>query len=340
MASDSALSFLPLGAIIKEFNVGGLNIVAGFPTQDQYAKHNSPYFGETIGRVANRIKGARLDNLNGTSYALAANDSSNTLHGGNIGWGKRIWVGPTPVGVREIPGVPGLNGGESVQFKFTSENGDEGFPGEVDVAVTYTTGTQQVDGKEVTVLGIEYEAQLAGGADETVINMTNHTYFNLTGDETVDGTNVILSTNTYLPVDNGIPTGGPVEHSSVESGKAMTLGAKEPAFDNCFTTATDPASVPVDTRSEPLQLHLAASHPKSGIHLQVLSTEPAFQFYTGDFTDVPAVEGAPARGPRSAFACEPGRWVNAPNVPEWKDMTLLRKGETYGARIVYKAWKE
>lgn len=341
MASDAGFSFLPLGAIIKEFNVGGRNIVAGFQTQEQYAKHNSPYFGETIGRIANRIKGARLDSLNGKSYTLAANNASNTLHGGNVGWGKRIWVGPTPVGVRQIPGVENLVGGESVQFKFTSEDGDEGFPGEVDVSVTYTTGTQQVEGgKEATVLGIEYEARLAGGADETVINMTNHSYFNLTGDETFDGTTVKLGANTYLPVTDGIPTGDPVEYPGVEVNKPITLGAKEPAFDNCFTTAADPAAVPIDTRSQPLQLHLTATNPKSGIHLQVLSTEPAFQFYTGDFNNVPVVDGIPARGPRSSFACEPGRWTNAPNVPEWKNMTLLKKGETYGARIVYKAWKE
>jgi aldose 1-epimerase len=85
---------------------------------------------------------------------------------------------------------------------------------------------------------------------------------------------------------------------------------------------------------------MAAYHPKTGIHLEVLSTEPSFQFYTGDFTNVPAVEGLSAKGPRSAFCCEPGRWVNAVNVPEWKNMSLLKKGETYGSRIVYKAWSD
>lgn len=339
--TDAPFSFLPLGAIIQAFKVKGINIVQGFPTQELYEEHNSPYFGETIGRVANRLKGAQLDSVNGKTYPLAANNSGNTLHGGIVGWGKRTWNGPTAIGVRQIPGVDGLQGGESVQFTLTSEDGDEGFPGAVDVKVIYTAGTQQIQGQETIVLGIEYEAQLVGGADETVINMTNHSYFNLSGDETIGGTEVSLGASQYLPVDGtSVPTGGPTAFPGVQVGETMTLGATAPAFDNCFTTTADPAAVPVDTRAQPLQLHLAASHPKSGVHLQVLSTEPSFQFYTGDFTNVPAVEGAAARGARSAFCCEPGRWVNAANVPAWKSMTLLKKGETYGARIVYKAWAE
>ncbi|KAM3510001.1 hypothetical protein MY10362_000245 [Beauveria mimosiformis] len=339
MAADAPFSFLPLGAIIQAFKVKGINIVQGFPTRELYEKHNSPYFGETIGRVANRIKGAQLDSVNSKTYPLTANNSGNTLHGGIVGWGKRAWKGPTPVGVRQIPGVKDLQGGESVQFTLTSEDGDQGFPGAVDVKVVYTAGTQQVDGKEATVLGIEYEAQLVGGADETVMNMTNHSYFNLSGDETIAGTQVSLGASQYLPVDGtNVPIGGPSAFPGVEVGKTIDLGDKEPIFDSCFTTTANPAVVPIDTRAQPLQLHLAAAHPKTGIHLQVLSTEPSFQFYTGDFTDVPAVEGAAARGARSAFCCEPGRWVNAVNVPEWKSMTLLKKGETYGARIVYKAW--
>lgn len=102
----------------------------------------------------------------------------------------------------------------------------------------------------------------------------------------------------------------------------------------------EPSSVPVDTRSSPLTRLVAAYHPESRIHLEVYSTEPAFQFYTGKYIDVPAVGGYPARDSRSGFCVEPSRYVNALNVPEWKNMTLLKKGETYGCRIVYKAWKD
>ncbi len=167
--------FLPLGAILQEFNVGGINIVQGFPEQSLYPLHNDPYFGETIGRIANRLKGAQIDSLNGgKTYKLAVNDGPNNLHGGIVSWGKKIWDGPTPVDVTQIPGVDALTDAKSVKFSLVSEDGEEGFPGKVEVSVVYTVGKQTQDGKEVTVLGMEYEAELVGGADETVINMTNH----------------------------------------------------------------------------------------------------------------------------------------------------------------------
>lgn len=112
-------------------------------------------------------------------------------------------------------------------------------------------------------------------------------------------------------------------------------------MDDCFVLDDSTASsVPLDTRSQPLTKLVTAHHPATGIHLEVYSTEPAFQFYTGKYIDVPAVGGAAARGARAGFCVEPSRYVNALNVPEWKAQTLLKKGQTYGARIVYKAWKE
>ncbi|RYP81004.1 hypothetical protein DL769_002184 [Monosporascus sp. CRB-8-3] len=339
------VSFLPLGAIIQSFKVGGVNIVQGFPTQQLYVSHNSPYFGETIGRVANRISGAKLVSLNGgKSYSLLANNGPNTLHGGKVGWGKRVWNGPRPVGVRQVPGMPTFaSGGETVEFTLTSEDGDEGFPGEVVAKVVYTVGKIVEDGKEVTVLAMEWEAELVGGAEETVVNMTNHSYFNLSGGPTIEGTNVQLCTSHYLPVDDGaIPTGDPEPFPTVATDKPFTLGATEPDIDHCFIVdpAADPAAVPIDTRGLPLRRLVSAAHPASGVHLEVLSTEPAFQFYTGKFIDVPAVEGVPARGPRSAFCVEPSRFVNAANEEKWKSQVLVKKGQKYGARTVYKAWKE
>lgn len=339
--ADAPFTFLPMGAIIQTFIVNGVNIVQGFPTQEDYAKYNAPYFGETIGRVANRISNAKINDLNGQSYILLANNGPNSLHGGKVGWGKRIWDGPKPVGLREIPGVEGLKGGESVEFKLVSEDGDEGFPGTVEVKIVYTTGTQDVNGKEAIVLGMEYEANLVGGADETVINMTNHSYFNLSGDATIQDTVITLPTNISLPVDPGsIPTGGPTTFPDLDTTKPFVLGPQEPDIDHCFITNTNASSVPIDTRNEPLAINLSAHHPKTGIHLEVLSTEPAFQVYTGRYIDVPEIEGAPARGPRSAFCCEPSRYINACNVPEWRDQVLLKKGDTYGCRIVYRAWAE
>jgi aldose 1-epimerase len=177
MAASAPFQFLPLGAIIQTFQVGRTNVVQGFPTAELYEKFNSPYFGETIGRTANRIKGAKIEFLNGKSYSLAANDGPNNLHGGVKGWGKRVWNGPLQTGNKEIPGLKGekFAGETSVKFTLRSEDGDEGFPGDVDATVTYTTGTQVApDGKKVHILAIEYQAELVGSADETVINMTNH----------------------------------------------------------------------------------------------------------------------------------------------------------------------
>ncbi|KAK4099113.1 galactose mutarotase-like protein [Parathielavia hyrcaniae] len=340
--ADAPVTFLPLGAIIQELRVGGINIVQGFPEQSHYERHNDPHFGETIGRVANRIKGAQLHGLNGgKTYKLAANNGPNNLHGGNVGWGNRIWNGPTPVGVRQVPGIDGLDGGESIKFSLVSEDGDEGFPGTVEAAVVYTVGKQVQDGKEVIVLAMEFEAELVGGADETVINMTNHSYFNLAGNPTIEGTVVTLATNSHLPLDSGgIPTSGPKPFSTVEPNKPFTLGAQEPDFDDCFIVNEAPSSVPMDTRAQPLSKHVSAHHPESKVHLEVLSTEPAFQFYTGKWINVPEVPGAPARKARSGFCVEPSRWVNACNEDEWKSQMVLKKGEKYGCRIVFRAWKE
>ncbi len=165
-------------------------------------------------------------------------------------------------------------------------------------------------------------------------------YFNLTGGPTIAGTEASLITNKYQLVDDGsIPT-GPIEaHSDVTPGKTITLGETSPNFDYSFILNTDPASVPIDTRSSPLEKVASFYHPESKIHLEISTTEPAFQFYTGQFIDVPAVEGEPARVARSGFCIEPGRYVNAINVPEYRSMVVLKKGEKYGSKIVYRGWK-
>lgn len=155
-------TILALGAIIQEFRVGGRSIVQGFPTPELYIKHNSPYFGETIGRVANRIKDAKIDDLNGRSYELTANNGPNTLHGGPRGFGKREFEGPTRVE---------RDGKDAILFKYLSKDGEEGFPGDVELRVWYVARKEG----DVEVLEMEYEAELVGGdVSETVVNITNH----------------------------------------------------------------------------------------------------------------------------------------------------------------------
>jgi aldose 1-epimerase len=165
--SDS-FTFLPQGAIIQEFKVGGRNIVQGFPSAASYKSEHSPFFGETIGRVANRVSGAKINSLNGKSYALAANNGPNSLHGGVAGWGKRDFEGPTPVQ---------RNGREAVLFKYLSKDGEEGYPGTVELRTWYIAGLDKDEGVEKTSLEIEYEVELVGDeVEETAVAVTNHRY--------------------------------------------------------------------------------------------------------------------------------------------------------------------
>ena len=166
--SSDSFKFLPQGAIIQEFIVGGKNIVLGFPSAESYKSPHSPFFGETIGRLANRISGAKINNLNGKSYSLAANDGPNTLHGGAEGWGKKQFDGPHPVN---------RNGREAVLFKYLSKDGEEGFPGAVELRTWYICGVDKDEGVNKTSLEIEYEVELVGGeVEETAVGVTNHRY--------------------------------------------------------------------------------------------------------------------------------------------------------------------
>ena len=184
MASTSAFTFLPTGALIQEFKVGGQNIVLGFPTIEPYKE--APFFGETIGRVANRIKDAVIEDLNGKSYKLYQNNGAHSLHGGQEGWGKKVFKGPDP---------QERHGKESVKFTYTSPDGEEGYPGTVELRVWYTAYEEQEDGVNKTILITEYEVELVGDeVDETVINVTNHRYVALKLVQTV----VVLITAQLL----------------------------------------------------------------------------------------------------------------------------------------------
>jgi aldose 1-epimerase len=168
-------------------------------------------------------------------------------------------------------------------------------------------------------------------------------YFNLngSGNSSIEGTEVTLSSNMHLPVDStNIPTGSIEAYPGIEPHKKFVLEAQEPDIDHAFIMNLDPKSVPIDTRPLSLNLLAAFYHPTSKVHLEVHSTEPAFQFYTGKYIDVAAVGELPARGPRSGFCVEPSRYINAINNDEWRNMVVLKRGEKYGSRNVYRAWRE
>jgi aldose 1-epimerase len=164
---ESAFTFLPLGGIIQEFRVAGLNIVQAFPTEALYKELNDPFFGETIGRTTNRLNDGKIE-LNGKTVNLTKNNGLNALHGGPKGWGKQTFRGPKPVF---------RNGKEGVLFTYLSPDGDEGYPGTVEFRLWYMANKGMEDGIEKTVLEMEYEVEFVGDeCDETVVGVTNHRY--------------------------------------------------------------------------------------------------------------------------------------------------------------------
>lgn len=358
-----SFTFLPQGAILQKFSVNGHNIVQGFPDPVLYEANNSAFFGETIGRTTNRIKNAILRNLNGgKTYFLAANEGSNNLHGGLQGWGKKRFQVKTD-GTKSKER-------EAIEFSYVSKDGEEGFPGTVECRVLYRQRSEE--GR--TVLEVDYEVELIGddGCEETTVSLTNHryriypafplsfkrsliynhinSYFNLNPSACdIGGTVVTLSSNHCLELDSDhIPTGRYLPHPCLpEPLTPFILGSSSPSFDDCLiiNPSSSPSQCPLDTRSLPLQKLCSLSHPDTNLQLEIFSTEPAFQFYTGDGIEVPELitregEKVPARGARSGLAIEPSRFVDCAGREEWRNMCLLRKGEKWGARTVYRAWCE
>ena len=162
MSTSDACQFLPQGALLQRFWVGGYNIVLGFPEAALYNTHNTAYFGETIGRTTNRIQNAEIVDLNGRHYALAKNAGQHCLHGGVKGWGKQVFAGPSIV-VR--------NGRECTRFVLVSKDGDEGYPGTVECQIWYSERQEE----HAMTLDIEYEVALIGDeCEETLVALTNH----------------------------------------------------------------------------------------------------------------------------------------------------------------------
>jgi aldose 1-epimerase len=137
-----------------------------------------------------------------------------------------------------------------------------------------------------------------------------------------------------------VPTGAIEDFPGVEVNKPVKLGREEPFIDHCFVQDASNPKCPLDTRNSTLRNLVRMFSPETKIHLDIFSTEPAFQFYTGNFVDVAATEHTPKRSARAGICVEPSRYINAINVPEWRDQVLLKKGQTWGSKTVYTAWKE
>jgi len=278
-------------------------VTLGFDSLEPYLDVH-PYFGATIGRVANRIAGGRFT-LDGREYRLALNEEGRThLHGGNVGFDKALWGA-------EISE-------NSVVLSYLSPDGEEGYPGTLEVKAIYALTNQE----ELT---FEY---LARTDRATPVNLTNHTYWNFAGDGTILDHELQMSCSRYLPVDaNLIPTG---EIQEVSREPAMDfrstrrigerIGEVPGGYDHCYLI--DPAG-----ESGPAPV-LRVRDPKTGRGMQMWSTQPGVQLYTGNFLDGIRGRDGTRYHRHTGFSAETQAFPNAVNAPHFSSC-VLRPGETY-----------
>jgi aldose 1-epimerase len=289
------------------------DIVLGFDTLEGYLGHN-PYFGALVGRFANRIANGKFD-LSGKTYTLLQNNGSNALHGGARGFDKVAWKAA----------LISANGDPALELRYLSKDGEEGYPGNLDVEVTYSLG-------EDNTLRIDY----AAATDcETVLNLTNHSYFNLAGHAqgNILDHQVILNADRFTPVGSDlIPTGDlrSVTGTPFDFSQPAAIGARIDANDEQigFGNGYDHNFV-LNRSGNGLSLAARVHDPHSGRIMEVLTTQPGMQFYTGNHIhgEIRGKGGA-AYGVRGGFCCETQRFPDSPNQPQFPS-SALKPGERY-----------
>jgi aldose 1-epimerase len=294
------------------------DVVLGFDTVDGYLNPKEPYFGALVGRYGNRIGHAKFS-LDGKTYTLPANDGVNSLHGGAIGFDKRVW---TP---KEL-----ADGG--LQLTLLSKDGDQGYPGNLNVTVAY----HLTDANEVK---IDYSATTD---KDTVLNLTNHTYWNLKGAGTGDilGHVLTLNASKFTPVDAGlIPTGElkPVAGTPFDFTKPTAIGARIGQSDEQLKLGNGyDHNWVLDRKGAGLSLAARVEEPTTGRVMEVLTTEPAIQFYTGNFLDGTLTgKGGKVYPVRAALCLETQHYPDSPNKPSFPS-TELKPGQTYKTTTVYR----
>jgi aldose 1-epimerase len=296
------------------------DVVLGYDTLAEYIADN-PYFGAIIGRYGNRIGRGKFT-LDGQEYTLAQNNNENHLHGGMKGFDKVVW---------KAKGILG-DKGPGLVLTYTSRDGEEGYPGNLDVSVTYIV-TQENE------LRIHYVAT----ADKpTPVNLTNHSYFNLAGQGigNILGHELTLCADRFTPVDEGlIPTGQlrPVEGTPMDFRKPVAIGARVDQEDEQlgFGGGYDHNWV-LNKPAGELALAARVYEPKRGRVMEVFTTEPGIQFYCGNFLDGSNVgKGGKVYRHRYGFCLETQHFPDSPNKPAFPS-TVLRPGEEYSTTTVYK----
>jgi len=297
------------------------DVVLGFDSVDGYV-NNTSYIGALIGRYGNRIGHAEF-RLDGKTYTLAKNNGENTLHGGTKGFNKAVWT------AKEIPSKDG----QALELTYLSKDGEEGFPGSLQVRVIYTL-------TDSNSLKIEY---FATTDKETVVNLTNHSYFNLAGPGAGDILSHVLTINAdkFTPVDSGlIPTGElrDVAGTPFDFRKATEIGARINADDEQIKLGGgyDHNFVLNRKSGDPISLAARVVEPKTGHVMEVWTTEPGVQFYTGNFLDGSLHgKGGVSYTKRSAFCLETQHFPDSPNKPKFPS-TELKPGERYHTTTIYK----
>jgi aldose 1-epimerase len=325
-STGMSAKFIDYGATITSLSVpdrdGNIqDVVLGYDSLSGYV-NGTAYFGAVVGRYGNRIGKGQFQ-LDGQSYQVTVNNGENHLHGGKIGFNKVLWE-TVVLQDSETP---------AIRFRYVSPDGEEGYPGTVTLKVTYTlTGKNE--------LRIEYE----GETDKTtILNPTQHTYFNLSGDftKTILDDTLMIEADRFTPVDAGlIPTGElqPVEGTPLDFREPHAIGERiDDPFEQLVLGKGYDHNWVLRDYSGPGQIHKAAElyDPSSGRLVTVFTDQPGLQFYSGNFlngTDIG--KNGIAYGPRSGLCLETQVFPDAPNKPDFPSATL-KPGQVYRQTTIY-----
>lgn len=305
-----------VSVMVPDKNGKMTDVVLGYDNVDQYVKSDGNY-GALIGRYGNRINQAKFS-LDDTEYTLPANDGMHCLHGGPLGYHTRMWDAKQ------------LND-QALELTYLSKDGEAGFPGNLDIKVTYTLSDDNA-------VGIKYEATTD---KKTVVNLTNHSYFNLSG---VPGSDVLdqeimINADNYTPVDETlIPTGiSTVAETPLDLRIPVAIGKhiNEP-FDQLQKGRGYDHNWVLNANGDKNILAAKAYSPTSGIALEVYTNEPGIQFYTGNFMDGKDTGKHDVLYPhRGAFCLETQHYPDTPNHPDFPTV-VLNPGEKYLSECIYK----
>ncbi len=309
-AGDLTATVITFGAVIQDIRLAGFErpLVLGYADLDGYLA-NPHYFGAVAGRYANRIAGGRFS-LDGVAIQLSQNEDENHLHGGEDGYGTRVWTL-----LRSDPA--------SVTLGLVDEAGRNGYPGRVTVELTYS-----IEAPATLRTSIRAVTDAA-----TIVNLAQHSYFNLAGTGTIRSHRLTIPAETYLAVDAGnIPVGEPKSVAGTDfdfrtARPISTVDAVSETFDHNWIVAPAKSETP----------HLLARlvSPESGVALDLFSTEPGVQFYGGHMihTEGAGINGE-VYGPNGGLCLEPQLFPDSPNRPEFPS-AVLRPGETYRQETLF-----